>query len=96
MSVRNRFLLRIKNQPVSQFLRFAPQALTRDLQVIGFSVLREHSSLPGLVDVLRLLPRMWRKRRQILARRCVPIADLNAWFSGESRPRQTEKPPADS
>ena len=96
MSVRNRFLLRLKNQPVSQFLRFAPQALTRDLQVIGYAVLREHSSLPALVDVLRLLPRAWGKRRQILARRRVPTADLNAWFSEQSRPRHTRTPSADS
>ncbi len=86
MSVRNRFLLRIKNQPVPQLLRFAPQALGRDLQVIGYTLLREHSSLPALVDVLRLLPRMWRKRRDILARRRVPVADMNRWFSERSRP----------
>ena len=88
MSVRNRFLLRIKNQPVSQLLRFAPQALGRDLQVIGYTLLREHASLPGLVDVVRLLPRMWRKRRHILGRRRVPVADLNRWFSQRSRPRE--------
>ena len=93
MSVRNRFLLRIKNQPVSQFLRFAPQALTRDLQVVGFALLREHSSLPALVDVVRLLPRMCRKRRQILSRRRVPVSDLNAWFLTSSRPRQAGRPP---
>jgi GT2 family glycosyltransferase len=90
MSVRNRFLLRIKNQPISQLLRFAPQALVRDLQVVGYTLLREHSSLPALTDVVRLLPRMWRKRRHILGRRRVPIADLNAWFYQRSRPRDIQ------
>ncbi len=96
MSVRNRFLLRIKNQPVSQLVRFAPQALIRDLQVIGYAVLRERSSLPALADVLRLLPRTCRKRRQILSRRRVQVSDLNAWFFQPSRPRQPVKPAANS
>jgi len=86
MSVRNRFLLRIKNQPASQFIRFAPQALARDLQVVGYALVREHSSLPAIPEVVRLVPRMWRKRKVILGRRRVPVAELTAWFYRRSRP----------
>lgn len=79
-SVRNRFLLRIKNQSLHEALRFAWPTLVRDLQVVGYVVLREHTSLPGLFDVVRLLPTMWRKRRVIQRRRASAPADLARWF----------------
>jgi GT2 family glycosyltransferase len=79
-SVRNRFLLRIKNQPAGHAWRFLLPALARDLQVVGYVALREWSSLRGLAEVVQLLPRMWRKRRVIMRRRLVSSAELAAWF----------------
>jgi GT2 family glycosyltransferase len=86
MSVRNRFLLRLKNQPARQFLRFAAPALARDLQVAGYALVREWTSLPAFADLLRLLPRTLGKRRSILSRRRVPIDDVSRWFREASRP----------
>jgi GT2 family glycosyltransferase len=79
-SVRNRFLLRLKNQPAGLALRFWWPALVRDLQVIGYVLLRERTSAPALVDVVRLLPRMLRKRRAILRRRTASVRELARWF----------------
>src|SRR6185503_13053174 len=42
-SVRNRFLLRLKNQTAGQALRFAAAGLARDLQVVGYVLAREWS-----------------------------------------------------
>jgi GT2 family glycosyltransferase len=77
--VRNRFLLRLKNQTLAQAARFALPGLARDAQVIGYVLVREWRSIPGLVDVLRLLPRTLAKRRAIMARR-VPGRSLDGWF----------------
>lgn len=79
-SVRNRFLLRIKNQPPGHALAFLVPALWRDLQVVGYVVLRERSSLGGLADVVRLLPRTLAKRRAIQRRRVMATRELNEWF----------------
>jgi GT2 family glycosyltransferase len=79
-SVRNRFLLRLKNQTAAQAAHFALPGLARDVQVIGYVLAREWRSMPGLVDVVRLLPRMLRKRRAIMARRDRARA-LDAWFA---------------
>ena len=79
-SVRNRYLLRLKNQSGSLCLRWLLPSLLRDLQVVGYVLLREWSSIPGLLDVVRLWPRTWTKRRQILSSRRVPDADLARWF----------------
>lgn len=91
-SVRNRFLLRIKNQPMGHALRFLLPGLARDAQVVGYVLLREWSSIPGLIDVIRLLPRTLRKRRAIMARRTCSGAELARWFEppGQAaRPRRT-------
>ncbi len=86
MSVRNRFLLRIKNQPMGHAVRFLAPALWRDAQVIGYAIVREHASLAGLADVARLLPRAMSKRRRIMARRVLSTAELARWFREPSRP----------
>ncbi|MFN8059830.1 MAG: glycosyltransferase family 2 protein [Vicinamibacterales bacterium] len=84
--VRNRFLLRLKNQPLGHALTFALPTLVRDLQVVGYVLLRERSSVGGLVDVIRLLPEAWAKRQEIQRRRTMSVRALNAWFRQESRP----------
>ncbi len=81
-SVRNRFLLRIKNQTPRHALAFLAPALGRDLQVVGYVLLREWTSLGALADLVRLLPRTLRKRRQIMARRRAPDAEMARWFRG--------------
>ena len=78
--VRNRFLLRLKNQTVAQAARFALPGLARDAQVIGYVLACEWGSILGLVDVVRLLPRMLAKRRAIMARR-VRGRSLDGWFT---------------
>jgi GT2 family glycosyltransferase len=79
-SVRNRFLLRLKNQTPGHAARFLVPALARDLQVIGYVLLREHSSLGALRDVIRLWPRTWAKRRAIMAKRRRPTREMIGWF----------------
>lgn len=79
-SVRNRFLLRLKNQSFTLARRFAAPTLRRDLQVVGYVLLREWTSVPGLIDVLRLLPAMLAKRRHIMTRRRVSDEDMARWF----------------
>lgn len=86
LSVRNRFLLRIKNQLPSQAIRYALPTLWRDAQVIVYAVLREPSSLPALVDVVRLLRPTLRKRRSIMRRRRASVEELNRWFYQPSHP----------
>ena len=80
-SVRNRFLLRLKNQTWRHACRFALPSLARDAQVVGFVLLREHSSLPALLEVIRLIPRTLRKRRAIMDGRRAAEQAIAAWFT---------------
>jgi GT2 family glycosyltransferase len=79
-SVRNRFLLRVKNQSAGLAWRFALPGLRRDAQVVGYVLLREWSSIPGLLDVVRLFPAMLAWRRHILGGRRIESAELARWF----------------
>jgi GT2 family glycosyltransferase len=80
-SVRNRFLLRMKNQTAGHALRFLFPTLARDLQVIGYVLLKERSSLGALGDVFRLWRTTMIKRRAIMSRRRRSDAEMIAWFT---------------
>jgi GT2 family glycosyltransferase len=79
-SVKNRFLLRINNMGAAQYRRDFWRITGRDLVVIGYVFLREWSSLPALVFVVRHFPRLWRKRRAVQARARVSSQDIARWF----------------
>lgn len=85
-SVRNRFLLRLKNQTGSNLRRTWLPALLRDLAVVGGVVLTEPRSLPGLWDVVRLAPRALAKRRVIMRRRRAGGPEVDRWFGALSAP----------
>ena len=79
-SVKNRFLLRIKNQTPLEFIVLLLPSLWRDLQVIGYVLLFERSSLPGLVFVVRNLPGVCSKRKWVMSRRTTTGRDMLRWF----------------
>lgn len=84
-SVRNRFLLRLKNQSAGLAWRFLAPGTWRDAQVIGYVLLREWTSIPGLLDVIREVPRTLAKRRHVLGRRRRTTAEMARWFEAQSR-----------
>ena len=78
-SVKNRFLLRTNNMTGTLYRRDFWPITKRDVAVIGYVFLREWSSIPGLLYVLRHLPRLVRKRKRIQRRR---RSDPMEWFDG--------------
>jgi len=79
-SVKNRFLLRLKNEGWYLALRNAPFELTRDALVIGASLTIERRSLPALGWLWRNRNRILEKRRAIQKRRVVSDRALAEWF----------------
>ncbi len=80
-SVKNRWLLRIKNTTASLYRRFWWRVTLRDMAVIGGCLLREWGSLGAFLDVMKLWNRTWAKRRIIMARRRASDRELATWFS---------------
>ncbi|MDP9193649.1 MAG: glycosyltransferase family 2 protein [Acidobacteriota bacterium] len=79
-SVKNRFLLRMKNEGMHLALRNAPFELTRDLMVLLAALTIERSSLPAFAWLWRNRARVLAKRRIIQSRRKVSDRELARWF----------------
>ncbi|HXH92959.1 MAG TPA: glycosyltransferase family 2 protein [Thermoanaerobaculia bacterium] len=78
--VKNRFLLRLKNEGVYLALRNAPFELGRDLVVIIAALTIERSSLPALSWLWKNRRRIMEKRRAIQSRRRVSDRQIAGWF----------------
>jgi GT2 family glycosyltransferase len=80
-SVKNRWLLRIKNMTSGVYRRYWLPITVRDLTVVGGCLLREWSSLPAFWLVLRNIRSTLAKRRAIMQRRRVGDDQMAGWFS---------------
>ena len=80
-SVKNRFLMRIKNITPDVYWRNWLSITARDLVVLGCCVVREHSSLKAFYYLARNWRRVMEKRRQIMERRRVSDEYMASWFS---------------
>jgi GT2 family glycosyltransferase len=93
-SVKNRFLMRMKNMTPDLYRRNWLAITGRDLLVIGACLLHEHSSLKAFGFVLRNWKSVMAKRRDIMSRRRVQDDDLASWFSFQPVSRPAPKPNA--
>jgi GT2 family glycosyltransferase len=80
-SLKNRYLLRIKNMDPAVRRRCLPYMWIRDLSILIYVLLFEWSSLPAYAEVWRLRDRLSSKRRIIQSRRKVPDKAVAEWFS---------------
>lgn len=88
-SVKNRFLLRLKNQGAYLALRNAPFELFRDLVVLLAALTIERSSLPAFSWLWRNRARILAKRREVQRRRKVSDRQLARWFAS-ANPERSE------
>ena len=93
-SVKNRFLMRIKNITPDLYRRSLISIIGRDLLVIGACLLHEHSSLKAFGFVLRNWKRTLAKRREIMRRRRAQDEYMASWFSFKPVSRPAPKPSA--
>jgi GT2 family glycosyltransferase len=82
-SVKNRFLLRIKNEGGPLAVRNFPYELARDALVVGAALTVERTSLPALRWLWQHRGEVLKKREEIQRRRRVSDRELARWF-GES------------
>lgn len=82
-SVKNRFLMRIKNTTPGLYRRYWLSMTARDLLVLGGALFWEPSSLPAFWRLAGCLRRAWRQRRLIMSRRKVSDDAMASWFSFE-------------
>ena len=86
-SVKNRFLMRIKNCTPGLYRRYWLPMTARDAVVVGGCLLREPSSLPAFWHLARSLGRALDRRRLIMTRRRVDDDALNRWMRERETPQ---------
>ncbi len=82
-SVKNRFLMRMKNTSPAFMSRLRGPVLWRDLMVCGYALVRDRNLLSALYAAWRQRGAMREKRRIIRRRQRVPDAALLPWFFRE-------------
>ena len=70
----------IKNDHIINILRDLPYVLKRELAMIGYLIFFEPRVLVEIPSLLKLLPKMLRKRREILNRVKVSPGEIRRWF----------------
>jgi GT2 family glycosyltransferase len=79
-SVKNRFLMRIKNMTGDLYLRNWFSITARDLVVLGCCLVREQSSLKAFWYITRNWKHVMEKRREIMSRKRVDDDYIASWF----------------
>jgi GT2 family glycosyltransferase len=82
-SVKNRFLMRIKNATPGLYRHCWLPMTVRDLAVVAGCLLLEPRSLPAFWRVAKCWPAAWERRREIMRRRRVSDRALMRWFRFE-------------
>ncbi len=93
-SVKNRFLMRLKNMTPDLYRRNWFSVTVRDLMVFGCCLVREHTSLKAFGYLAANWRRILEKRREIMRRRRASDAYLARWFSYTPMSRPAPKPSA--
>jgi len=93
-SVKNRFLMRVKNMTPDLYRRNWASITARDIVVAACCLSWEHTSLRAFWYVARNWKRFSAKRREIMRRRRASDAYLARWFSYTPMSRPAPKPSA--
>jgi GT2 family glycosyltransferase len=80
-SVKNRFLMRIKNMTPDLYRRNWFSITVRDIVVVSCCLVREHTSIKAFFYLARNWRRVVEKRRAIMARRRASDGYIASWFS---------------
>jgi GT2 family glycosyltransferase len=91
-SVKNRFLMRVKNMTLDLYVRNFFSITGRDLVVLTACLVHEWTSLKAFGMVLSRLPSLLAKRRWIMGRRRVSDGYIASWFRYEPVSKPVSRP----
>ncbi len=92
-SVKNRYLMRMKNMGPAVRRRCFPYAWIRDLGILVYLLLFEWSSIPALREAFRARHRFRAKRARLESSRRISDTDIARWFSFTPQARGLDNGP---
>jgi GT2 family glycosyltransferase len=84
LSVANRWRMIAKNELAAGWRRDWRPILARDVQILGYCLLREQRTLLAVADLLGGMGRLRARRRDLMRRRRADDGDMLGWFGGRS------------
>jgi GT2 family glycosyltransferase len=84
-SLKNQWLMLVKNEDLANFLRDLPFIIGREGLVLGYNLLFAPKTLLAVAEFVKLLPATLAKRRLIKARQVTAPRELRQWLSAEAR-----------
>jgi GT2 family glycosyltransferase len=93
-SVKNRFLMRLKNITWDVYKRNWMSIIARDTVVLGCCLVREHSSLKAFWYVAANWKRVLAKRNEIMRRRRATDEYIASWFAYEPTSKPAPRTPS--
>src|SRR5277367_868747 len=93
-SVKNRFLMRIKNMTPDLYRRNWLSITGRDIVVLGACLLNERSSLKAFTYLAQNWRRVWAKGHEIMKRRKAKDDYISSWFAYKPVSRPAPRPTA--
>ena len=88
-SFRNHRLMQVKNECWGTLLPDLPFIVVREFGSLAWLLLREPKNAGVLIDLLRSLPKTFRKRRVIMRRRRAAARSLRPWLRGRWGPENS-------
>jgi GT2 family glycosyltransferase len=80
-SLKNQWLMLVKNEDIGNFLRDLPFILSREALVVGYNLVFAPKTLLAVPEFVKLLRATLAKRRQIKATQLMPPGELRRWFA---------------
>jgi GT2 family glycosyltransferase len=90
-SLKNQWLMLVKNEDFGNFWRDLPFILSRELMVLGYNLVFSPRTLLAVADFAKVLPSTLAKRRFIKSRQTVSARELRGWL-GRSKPPRLSTP----
>jgi hypothetical protein len=84
-SLKNQWLMLVKNEDRRDFVRDLPFIIARESLVLAYNLVFAPKTLRAVAEFAKLLPATLAKRRFIKARQVTPPRELRRWLSQEAR-----------
>jgi GT2 family glycosyltransferase len=81
-SLKNQWLMLVKNEDIGNFLRDLPFILSREALVVGYNLVFAPRTLLAVAGFFKLLRSTLAKRRLIKAAQVMPPGELRRWLAG--------------
>jgi GT2 family glycosyltransferase len=85
-SLKNQWLMLVKNEDLPNLLKDFPFILARELLILGYNLVFSPKTLFAAAEFARLLPRAIAKRRRIKSKQAISARDLRQWLGRSGRP----------